>query len=71
MPAAAADGDALAGLVGVVRGDVGAEDPGLEHGAGLAVLGGVGESGGDADDGGTIDSGRALIKDVAVFVVAH
>jgi len=53
--AAAADGDVGAVAVADVGGDVLAEDPGLEHRAGLAVVGGVGDTGDDADDRGAVD----------------
>jgi len=66
--AVAADGGAGLGGEGVVGWDVGAEDPGLKHGAGLGVAGALGEAGGDDDDRSAVEHGRALVEDAPVGV---
>ena len=71
MRAVAADTGAPAILEAAVWLDIPGEDPGLKHGAGLAVGRSLAETGHNADDGGTVKGGDALPQDAAVRVDGH
>ena len=68
MGAATADGHVGTVAIADVRGDVLAQNPGLEHRSSFGIRGGVLEAGHDADNGSAVDGRRALPKDEAVVI---